>query len=281
MKHVNHQRASWIRAIAGYGLAIAAILFTANSLKIGWHNLELSGKSNLPWRPLAGSIVLLLIHTLLNRKAFLSLCKATAIDLPENTLRRIWGRSLLTKYVPGGIWQIASRAVLMKSQGVLSSRALATGVAEQLISITVCAVLALSATSALYWTNWHGFFVLMAGLTSVLATSHLRWFTNQKIARRAMLLYISAMPCYLFAYSILASDVPLIQLCAQLFTGTLAGMLVFFVPGGLGIRESVATLLNNDTTSNIMGAMIAARLVTIAIECTLTLMTWFGSKPDQ
>lgn len=96
-----------------------------------------------------------------------------------------------------------------------------------------------------------------------------------------MLLYISAMPFYLFAYSILATDVHVIRLCAQLFTGTLAGMLVFFIPGGLGIRESVATLLNNDTTSNILGAMIAARLVTIAIECTLTFTTWLGGKPDQ
>lgn len=219
---------------------------------------------------------MLLAHTLINREAFLQLCRALGIQLPSKALRAAWGKSLLAKYVPGGVWQIVGRAMVMTRMNVSRSRAVTASLIEQMLSLAICTLIAVVALMAL-----HGLLLLAVGMTmmgaiTLFLSSRLPQLESHKHAACAILLYTIAMPFYLGAYAILATGTPLLDLTAQLFTGTVAGMLVFFVPGGLGIRESVATLIASSATSKLLAAMIAVRLATVAIEACISLAALIG-----
>lgn len=266
----SSSRATLLRALAGYSLALAALIFTARSIGTGWAMLS---KAALPLslQTITTTTLLMLGHTLLNRAAFTRLSQAMGVEMTPASLRRIWGRSLLAKYVPGGIWQIVGRAVLMKKYGVRHSQAIAIGLAEQLVSLSTCIFLAAAAFAALKNHFSAAAIVLALGLIFITLSCHLPFIHDRGAAKRAFALYLLAMPFYLAAYSTMAKGVPLIDLTTQLFAGTAAGMMAFFVPGGLGVRESVATLLSSSQSSSLLAAMVSVRLITLLVETCINL----------
>lgn len=282
MTRTNHPRTrTWLRTVIGYGLAIAAVVFAAHGVNAGRETLTQTSQL-LSWPAIIGAALLLLAHALINREGFLTLSKSMGIAMTPTALRRLWGQSLLTKYIPGGIWQILGRSMLMKSQGIPHKNAITVGLVEQVISLMICSLLALAAFLAMRVAIWIAIFVLAAGALALALVCKTPWIKHSSTGLLAVVLYAVAMPFYFGAYALLAAGVPLLALCAQLFAGTVAGMLVFFAPGGLGIRESVATLFDAGATSGLLGALIAARMVMIAVETgvMLTTLIWSRCAPD-
>lgn len=268
----------WIRAAFGYGLAFAAVAFAAHGVNASWTALIQTGQS-LHWRTITVTCALVLTHTLVNREAFIQLSKALDIQTAPHLLRKVWGKSLLAKYVPGGIWQIVGRAMLMSQIGIPRSQSIAVGLLEQAISLIICTTLALIALMALHGLVLLSLGALLTGIAVLFLGRKLIPQRNSAPAIRSALLYFGSMPFYLGAYASLATDVPLLDLTAQVFTGTVAGMLAFFVPGGLGVRESVATLLSSTSTPELLAALIIVRLATIAIETCISLISLITKMP--
>lgn len=269
-KPESSTRTTLLRTLAGYGLALAALIFTARSIGTNWSTLAKMGNS-LPLQTIMTTALLILCHTLLNRAAFTQLGQAMGTGMTPTSLQRIWGQSLLAKYIPGGVWQIVGRAVLMKKYGVRHSQAVAVGLTEQLISLTTCILLATSALLALRTSLAMAAAILALGLFFIARGAHLPWIQQRAQGKRAFALYVLAMPFYLAAYAAMAKGVPIIELTTQVFTGTAAGMIAFFVPGGLGVRESVATMLAPSHSANLLTAMVAVRLITILVETGVNL----------
>lgn len=216
--------------------------------------------------------LLMACHTLLNREGFVALCAALDSGLPPATIRRIWGRSLLAKYVPGGIWQLVGRGLQMRQLGSQHNSAVYSGILEQALSMLLCLTIAVSAH--LFLSRHHALgiaIILLPALTLWFVSRLTAWVKQRAALRRATILYAVAMPFYFAAYACIAWQLPLLELCAYLFTGTIAGMLAFLVPGGLGVRESVISLLAADTHMSLLTAMMMVRLITIGIEVLITV----------
>lgn len=273
MKASLFQSPALLRTLAGYGLATLALVCTLKILGSYRETFAIAFEQTTG-PSLALASLFFAIHTLINREAFVGLGRALRLDITKATLRRIWNRSLLAKYIPGGVWQIFGRAILLKAQGIGHPRALVMGLVEQAISLCACSVFALI---PLLGTHRGTPAVIGLALLAVLSAAALTFARNQPVAAdrsalvQAVALYTSAMPFYLLGYWTLASNAPLQALCTQLFAGTIVGMLAFFVPGGIGIRESAAALLGQGGMPGLLGSMVIGRILTIAIESSLTL----------
>lgn len=262
---------SWARLLLGYGLAIATLAFTARSLNSGLSQVNAAPMALEPVALIACAL-LMACHTLLNREGFVALCEALDSGLPPATIRRIWGRSLLAKYVPGGIWQLVGRGLQMRQLGSLHNSAVYSGILEQALSMLLCLTIAVSAHLLL--SRYHALgiaTILLPFLTVWLVARLTAWVKQPAALQRAAILYAAAMPFYLAAYACVVWQFPLLELCAYLFTGTVAGMLAFLVPGGLGVRESVISLLAANTHISLLTAMMVVRLITIGIEVLITV----------
>lgn len=269
---------AWLRLLLGYGLAIATLCFTIGLLGNGLEQLaQLPTTAGLP--ALASSLVLMLLHTLCNREAFLQLCRSMDSGVADNSLRLLWGRSLLAKYVPGGIWQLVGRAMLLRQLNARHNSAYYSGLVEQTISLALCLSIATIASLLLLS---HPALAALAVAVIALAVAIACWLlpgiASRRHLRRALLLYTLAMPFYLAAYACIATTLPVVELAARLFAGTSAGMLAFIVPGGLGVRESVASLLGNGQASSLLAAMITVRLITVVLETCLCLLAWIKAR---
>lgn len=264
--------------LLGYGLALATLGFTARSLNSGLTQLDrVSLGTGL--EAIAACTLLMACHVLLNREGFVLLCKALDSGLPPDAIRRIWGRSLLTKYVPGGVWQLVGRGLQMRKLGSLNNSAVLSGIIEQCLSLALCLTIALCAYLAL---SGHPVLAVTLAIlfaaTLWLAPRLLPWARHSAALRRATFLYAAAMPFYLAAYACVVTQLPLLDLSAYLFTGTLAGMAAFMVPGGIGVRESIVSLLAADKNALLLAAMMLVRLLTLGVEILITLVS-MASRP--
>lgn len=268
---------AWLRLLLGYGLAIATVCFTFRLLGNGFEQLaQLPTTASLP--ALASSLILMLLHTLCNREAFLQLCRSMDSGVPDNSLRLLWGRSLLAKYVPGGIWQLVGRAMLLRQLNARHNSAYYSGLVEQAISLGLCLSIAAIASLLLSHPALATFAVAAIALAATIACRLLPGIASRHHLCRALLLYCLAMPFYLAAYACIATSLPLVELAARLFAGTSAGMLAFIVPGGLGVRESVASLLGSGQATSLLAAMLIVRLITVCLEICLCLLAWIKAR---
>lgn len=270
----------WVHLLLGYGLAVAAVWFTSHVLGVGLGQL-IHQPVTASMAAILASLGLMLMHTLCNREAFVLLCDSLNSGVGATQLRQLWGRSLLTKYVPGGIWQLVGRAMLLRRHNALPPSAYYSGLLEQALSLGLC--LSIAACGYLEVVGQRLAAIGTASLattTLVLACRFLPGIHDRVRFGWASLLYAAAMPFYLAAYACIASVIPLDELSARLFAGTSAGMLIFVVPGGLGVRESVASLASSDQGVGMLTAMVLVRFLTICIETCVSLVSWMRkAKP--
>ncbi len=179
--------------------------------------------------------------------------------------------SNLAKYIPGRIWQLSSAIYFLYRSGIPPEEAAAISLLAQLTTIVAGTMIALSALA--FWLNAlnEGVIVLASGILFALSLMVFILFPSWWIAtlnrtfqllkrpplqlnysRRLILKYILL---YLGAWLILGSAffalvlslypvawslLPLV--IAAFVLAYLFGYLVIFVPGGLGIRESILVL---------------------------------------
>ena len=277
---MNDTRRRQLRLLAGYALALAALVFAARSLGLSLEQLSQLAAGLEPGMIVLAT-VLLLVHNLLNREAFALLARACGCPLPQPVLRRIWARSLLAKYIPGGIWQLAGRAWLMQQQGCRARVAWYAGALEQVTSLALCMAIALTGWCLLQGRTLAAMLVAAASLAALLTLpSVLPGLVHRGQACRSALTYAAAMPFYLAAHACLLA-LPLVALATWLFAGTGAGLLAVVTPGGLGIREAVTSLLAGEQGVAVLSAMLVARVATLAVELLLSVQAWRGDTPGR
>lgn len=262
----------------GYTIAIATVWFTSQIIGTGLNEL-VHAPTTASITGMVASLLLMLAHTLCNREAFLVLCHSMDSGVDDRQLRLVWGRSLLAKYVPGGIWQLVGRAMQLRQLNARHNSAYYSGLAEQAISLGLC--LGIAAITGLLLFEQPALAAAAAALTVVgaIVSCHLLpGIACRRHLAKAFALYALAMPLYLAAYACIATTMPLVELSARLFAGTSAGMLAFLVPGGLGVRESVASLMGAEQASTLLAAMVLVRLLVLAVEISLCLYAWARTR---
>jgi uncharacterized membrane protein YbhN (UPF0104 family) len=193
--------------------------------------------------------------------------KALGNDLPAARTMQVWLVSSLARYIPGGVWSYASRVALAKAEGISVAAASVSLYLETLLLLT--SSLAIGLLAVLWGIGFpvHPLLagVLWIGLGLLLHPRVLLWLKKlpgraglemQTIVfpdlRRTLTVYFY----YLFFWVLfgfvfvgfVAAAYPIVlehwvPVGASVALGFFAGFVIFFVPGGIGVRESVLYLL--------------------------------------
>jgi uncharacterized membrane protein YbhN (UPF0104 family) len=204
----------------------------------------------------------------------------------------IFFKSQLGKYLPGSVWQYAGRVGLAHNQGVPIQRGVVSVVAE----IGYSAIAAAAAASLMLgWVAATGVFVGLAALLAVgfalrgrLAGRLVRAPAEPgsgRLDRESVLAALRAAPAavglYLLVWGIYgvafwttgralfaipASDIP--RYIGVFALAWLAGVVAFFAPGGIGVREAVIAALLTSRLGPADAIVLAAtsRIVLSAID---------------
>lgn len=281
-----------VRIALGYGIALAAIVFTLQRLDLAAADLWLPASSLGRWS-VAGAFALFTLHALMNAMAFGYLLRSFEPRSSLTATAASWSASVLAKYVPGGVWQIVGRGVLLHRMGITPGVSMRSGLVEQALSLAGCLAVFLLASRFTGQGPYAGFW--MAGLMLLLATFLVpRSLLKQLgIGHRgpysvSAAIYLAALVPYGAAYLLVvapASSLPFVQ---GLFEGTVAGVLAVFAPGGLGIRESWVVLNQTQAAGqSVLASMVFARFIIVASEVIVCLAgtAWLsmtaGSRPGQ
>lgn len=252
------------------------------------------------WNPdplkLILSALLLSISLVLTPWGWINICRAMGSKIPSSELRSAWYASQLGRYIPGKVWLFAGRAGFLKSRGMTPGRAAATTVYELFFSmasvgfISVIAVIfspdMLSGGTARAAAAFAGGSLLLlpmlhpvqkflcrrkgiphdalpSGSTALRVTGI---FTLLWIARGAAL--------YLLLSGIGIAPLDVFSSLAAAPLSWLAGYIVIFVPGGIGVREAAAAALAAPDTIAPAALGIAGQRIYMALaEVVLAIST--------
>jgi hypothetical protein len=256
--------------LLGYALAAAALLFVARHLQLDRGELAAAIEQIGPGKFLL-SCALFVAHLSMNATAFVYLSRAMGISARASRLAGAWAGSLLAKYVPGSIWQVVGRGVLLSRDGVTARQSFIGGLIEQGMSLAICTTIGIL---ALGWnTEWR--WAAALGALMIYATPLVfRLWPFRGIQLRelvgAQLGYSLAMLPFALGYAILLMPADIARFAASLFIGVVAGFLAVFVPGGLGVRESIFALLSTQGVSSggdLLAGLLLARTAILLAEC--------------
>jgi glycosyltransferase 2 family protein len=253
----------WLRALQAVVLVGAAYYLITKQITPHWPDIR---ARQFTWQagPLfLGSLIVLGTLTVLVGAwtASLRWCAAqiTALDAAK-----VWFTANLARFLPGGVWQFASLAVMASRYGVSTAAATATVLLEQIVLlITGLAVVAVFTPAVLHAAWWQGALVVAIILGIVIlalprpggplgrwlerAVPSLKQVWSQLGARHLLVFVVILIVPWLMygtAFRLLASG--LLDGVAgswgfyiAAFTGSyLAGVIAVFAPAGLFVREA-------------------------------------------
>lgn len=185
-------------------------------------------------------------------------------------------KSQLGKYLPGSVWQYAGRVGLARNRGVPIQLALVSVFAE----IAFSAVAAATAASLIL--GWVATAAAFAGLGALLALGSV---LRERVAGPNVLPALAAAPGAIVLYLVVwglyglafwttaralfaipASDIP--RYIGVFALAWLVGLVAFFAPGGIGVREAVIAALLTGRLGQADAIVLAAtsRIVLSAID---------------
>jgi len=271
----------WRKAISGwlgYVLAASVLIFAARHFGL---TLDQAGQALKPVDVgmLLCAVALFLLAALVNSAAFARLNAAAGVRVGGVPLAGAWLATLLSKYVPGGIWHVVGRGMLLARRGVPARTTALVGVVEQVASLLLCIVVAAGfhvlgrGTGEIAW-----FALAVAGgllLFHVLANwldRRYRSILDARVSCGSVALYALALVPYGAAYWCVAAPGDARAFFASLFAGTVAGVIAVPAPGGLGVRESVVALSLPSGGAQALSALLLARLLILVSECLAALI---------
>jgi glycosyltransferase 2 family protein len=191
-------------------------------------------------------------------------------------------KSQLGKYLPGSVWQYAGRVGLAHNRGVPVQRAVVSVFAE----IGYSAVAAAAAASLIFgWLAAAGVFVGLIAARLALRNRVAGLIRTGRLDRQSVVAALRAGPAAVFLYLVVwgmygvafwttgralfaipASDVP--RYIGVFALAWLAGLVAFFAPGGIGVREAVIAALLTGRLGQADAIVLAAtsRVVLSAID---------------
>jgi len=252
----------------GYALAAAAILFSLHYAAVNAADFALALRE-ISFGAVAASLGLFCLQIAINAVAFAYLNQAFGVTSDKLKIARIWSGTLLAKYVPGGLWHVVGRGMILSRLGIPARTTFFTGLAEQSASLLICALVAVVSFVMIQpqapVVAW-GACIVLPTVCAVVTLLAAKKFTDVAAAAISLLLYAMAMVPYTLGYFCLISPNDPLRAVAALFAGTVAGV-VIPVPGGLGVRESVASLLSASVdTPRIFGGFLVARVIILVSE---------------
>lgn len=292
----------WARRLVGLSITLAAVLFLGRHIVGGWQALQ--GFSWQPHAPLLVASVALQAGTLAFGVAvWRRVLRAFGTPaVPFGDLLSVWSLANLTRYIPGGIWQLVAGAELADRHRLprwLLLASLAVHIGHTLVAalLVACCLLPLSplgeaiaswlpACSSIWWLPLislplallavhPGLIRACLSLLSRLSRSELPrwrgtwWLSSGLLALMGANWLVSGLSFWLFLaalFALPASAWPGVSAVHAL--SFLAGYGVLFAPGGLGVREaSMALLLQPYLPLSVAAALAGlARLWSVAAE---------------
>ncbi len=253
----------WLRALQAVVLLGAAYYLVDKQIAPHWPQIR---ARQFAWEAgplLLGSLIVLATLTVLVGAWIASLrwCAAriTALDAAK-----VWFTANLARFLPGGVWQFASLAVMASRYGVSTAAATATVLLEQIVLlITGLAVVAVFTPAVLHASWWQGALAvaLLLGVV-ILALPRPggrlgRWLERyvpsvkqvwSQLGARHLLLFVLILIApwlmygtafRLLAGGLLGSVAGSWGFYIAAFTGSyLAGVIAVFAPAGLFVREA-------------------------------------------
>lgn len=267
-------------------LGLAAVLFVSLALMRGWQQVD-----DYPWelRPwwLAASAGAFTLFYVSQAAGWWLILRVFSIRCGALAAGATWSKSILARYIPGTVFMWLGRALMSHAQGLDVARVSAAMVYEQALAVggALIAVAAVLATTGAGGASaaWS-----VAGVPLVLALLHprlFRWAADRvlRLLRRPALSVALplgsalALLCYYVAAWLLAgaaawllargvTDVGtevLAEVIVAVALGYLAGMVAFFVPSGLGVKEAA--------TAGVLAAELGA---SVALAWSVLLRLW-------
>lgn len=274
-RHFERLRAAWswakpwLSRAFSVGMTIGIFYFMFRPLQEKWDGVKDELARMSVWRFVVASVMFAVFLFLFRVMSWRRVLKGFGFTLPVAATTRIWTTSELARYLPGSIWQFAGRVYLIKPYGVSGTVCSTTQVLETCIFLL--ANLLVAATCLLWFgakniqppaRTW--FFVAMAMLPTLSLLLHPKIFytvTNAILTRinkppivtrlrgRKLVQLLAIMSLGLLWQSLavfLITQQPL-QLKIDWWWVTAgayclawcAGLLAFWAPGGVGVRELV------------------------------------------
>jgi uncharacterized membrane protein YbhN (UPF0104 family) len=241
--------------------------------------------------------------------------EAFGYKIPYSDVYVIYFRSMVAKYLPGKVWQIAGSTYVAAQKGVPEGATIASVVIGQAYSVLSGVALVVAAVAFglidktgglpfLRWTSVPMLIILIIlvfkpDLSVRLMNLVLPLFKRKKVEATVsistslwlFLLYLIPWLIFGLSFWFLANALtPIslseyIPLTAILVSGTVVGFLALFAPGGIGVKEAtMAAMAGSMTSLPISFALalgLAYRIVTSAAELLAFGLTWIISKPSD
>lgn len=207
-------------------------------------------------------------------------CASGLTGNPWSLVLRVYGPGIIAKYIPGSVFQYASRQVLGARQGWSQAGMARSSFLEALIHVPS----ALSVAAA---------FMLLEGLPGIAmiaaAGAILAKFPSGALVQAIgwQLCFFSGFGSIVYVLAAYALALPNPATIAALFMiAWIAGFLVPVAPGGLGIRESVLLVLAAPfaPAAGLAVFAILTRLVTITGDALCGLVAYYlpaGMRPNR
>jgi uncharacterized membrane protein YbhN (UPF0104 family) len=241
------------------------VFVTISSLLRG----EALGALRLDWRYLAGSVLLLGVYYVMYAHSMSMILRYLGDRMNLRDSFELNYVSGLGKYVPGGVWHVVGRFAMAPSMGVPRSHIVVTTVFENALGIVsgilVAAVsLGVSAADTIGVPTWIPIAIAATGLVLMhpeifgrLTRLGLRLMKREgevpaltypqilgQVLYRALAWVVAGAAFMLYRNGIVTDPVSTLGLYAGAYAAaSIAGLLVLFAPGGIGVREAVLTAL--------------------------------------
>jgi uncharacterized membrane protein YbhN (UPF0104 family) len=244
--------------LAGHVLLLGGLAFLLVRLRSILHDSNIH-LANVGWGWLAGAIVLGVAAVIGSSLIWLVILRrlGSPVRWPAAA---IYLQAQLSKYVPGGVWQYASRGAMARGYG-LSVRTVARSLPIELVA-TICA----GGAFACLAVGWWG--AIAAAAAIVVAAGVGGYLDDGRIARRVTAqtvpLYAATWPLIGVSFWMTAraflhvgpSDL-------ALYTGAFAaawlvGLIAIYAPGGIGVREAVLVAILGPRIGSANALVVAA-----------------------
>ena len=257
-----------LRIIAGYAVALAAILATVSFLDLDWQSFRFH-VNKIPGSAILLAALMFLAHTVINAAAFGVLLRAFNPSASVRESAASWLSTMLAKYIPGGVWHFLSRGVLLHRAGVTKQDIFFSGALEQAISISSAFTIALLLVA---WNSSSWLYVgilaasmITGGLIVLGARAKISGAVDRETFLRSCFLYTISMIPYAAGYVLIVQPDRLLDFLGWLFVATSGGMAALITPGGLGVREAILSAPADPVDGQAIFAAVMAVRVTIIL----------------
>jgi len=247
----------------------ATVYFLVAYLARSWSSIEaFDWELDAGWLALSG--VVLLLYYFAQAGFWWLLLRGCGANSPFWPAASVWGKSILARYVPGNVFMFVGRAWMSHSRGLSVERVSAAMVYEQ--ALGVCGALLAVAVLFPFWEYRPGVTALsLIAIPVLIALMHPRVFGPVagwalRLLHRAPLevtlgfggvlgmlalftadWLIAGAGAWMLARSVTGLGVESLPLVTVAYAlAYVAGMVAFFIPSGIGVREAVLTASLSD-----------------------------------